>query len=111
MAVKVFLTPGLEKKVARSDEVTAARVERAERISRRAASLTPVGSGEHNRPGESKSMHRVDVDRSSDPPRVAATNDAWWFEFIEFGGKGFRPPPAPLRTAAKAEGTYRDTGR
>jgi hypothetical protein len=54
----------------------------------------------------------VEVDRSQDPPLVACVagegDDAWPYIFQELGGTGWRPPPAPLRTAGKAEGNYQD---
>lgn len=101
--MKVKLSADLNKRVARHDDVTQARVKVANRISARAAARTEAG--------ETRESHRVDVDRSQDPPRVACVageGDAWPYIFQELGGSGWRPPPAPLRTAAKAEGNYQD---
>jgi hypothetical protein len=104
VAAKVKLRSDLDKLVARHDDVTKARVKVAERVSARAAARTEAGA--------TRESHRVEVDRSQDPPLVACVagegDDAWPYIFQELGGTGWRPPPAPLRTAGKAEGNYQD---
>jgi len=102
----VNLDDDLEEKIARMDAVTQARVRAARKISADAAARTPVG-----RTGRARDSHRVEVNMSADPPDVVVTaggGDAWYYVFHEFGGAGFRPPPAPLRTAAKSTGKYVD---
>lgn len=92
----------LERLAANHPDVTRERLAMARRISTRAAARTRVG-----RTGNQRDSHRVEYDQSQTPPRVAAVageRKAWPYVFQEFGGSGFRPPPAPLRTAARAEG-------
>lgn len=105
---RVIIAPRLRDKLEAHPAVTDARIDVATEISRTAASDTatsPAG-------GDARASHRVEVDLGSRPPRVAAVageDDAWHYVFQEFGGEGFRPPPAPLRRAAKqAAGTYRE---
>lgn len=97
----VNLNNNLDDEVASHPKVTAAREQLAKRISDGAQRRTRRG-----RTGEAQDSHRVETDRSQDPPMVAAVaggGDAWHYIFQEFGGSGFRPPLAPLRTSAEAE--------
>lgn len=100
MPFRVQTDPLLSRKLAAAATTTTTRVEIAERISRLAEQRT--------KGTDSKRSHRVEVDRGRTPPRVAAVagtrggvDRAFIFIFQEFGGEGFRPPPAPLRTAAQ----------
>lgn len=98
----VNLNNDLDEELARHPKVTAARKSTAERISERARAKTRRG-----RTGKAQDSHRVEVDETEDPPVVAAAAggaDSFHYVFQEFGGVGFRPPLAPLRSAAADAG-------
>lgn len=91
----------LDEQLARDPKVTAARRKLAQRVSDLARERTSSS--------RVKGSHRVEVDESANPPVVAAAmgerhDPSFIAAFIEFGGSGFRPPPAPLRSAAKSLG-------
>lgn len=107
MATRVILAPRLRDLLEAHPTVTRARLDVAHAISARAQADTQVSDDAGG--GDARASHRVEHDPTKRPPRIAAVageGDGWHYVFQEFGGEGFRPPPAPLRSAAKAEGNY-----
>lgn len=100
MVMIVNLRRDLNDRVANSDGMTRARREVAARIAEDASRRSRVS--------RARGTFRAEVDPGN-PPRVAAVagnkkDKSFIVVFEELGGSGFRPPPAPMRTAAERFG-------